>query len=155
MRRRTIDIEVLTRAAPAAVYGLLTDGSTWPRWSPIESVEIEQPGEPPPEGVGAIRVQRRGRTTGRDQIRELVPNRRFAYVSLSGLPVRDYAGEVDLALTPGGGTTIRWRASFEPRYPGTGWLVEHGIRRFLDQCVHGLAAEAITAKPGEPRTLGR
>ena len=89
-RRREIDLEVQSTAGVAEVFALLADGTTWPRWSPLESVELERTGEPPPEGVGAIRVNRRGRTTGRDQIVEVVPGRRFAYVSLSGVPVRDY-----------------------------------------------------------------
>ena len=83
----------------------------------------------------------RGRTTGRDEVREVVPDRRFAYASISGMPVRDYRAEVELEEEPDG-TVIRWRASFLPKVPGTGWLVERGIHRFLDGCVHGLAAYA-------------
>ena len=93
MRRRHIEVTAETPAPAEVVYGLLADGSSWPAWSPIESVEIERPGDAPPEGVGAIRVNRRGRTTGRDQILELVPNRRLKYATLSGLlPIRDYLG---------------------------------------------------------------
>ena len=87
-----IDVSAHSSAAPAAVFALLQDGSTWPEWSPIESFELEREGDPPPEGVGAIRFFRRGRTTGRDEIVELVPDRRLGYVSLSGLPVRDHRG---------------------------------------------------------------
>ena len=141
---RHVSIAISTPAGADSVYGLLADGSSWPRWSPIESFELEQPGNPPPEGVGAIRVFRRGRTTGRDQILELIPSRRLAYASLSGLPVRDYVGEVDLEPTPGGGTTIHWHSSFSPRTPGTGWILEHGIRRFLQRTARGLAAYAET-----------
>jgi hypothetical protein len=129
---------------PDAVFTLLTDGSTWPRWSPIESVELEREGDPPPEGPGAIRVLRRGRTMGRDQIVDVAPDQRFGYVSLSGLPVRDYQAEVELQLLAGG-TDIRWRASFLPKVPGTGWLLERGLRRFLGQCARGLAEQARAA----------
>jgi uncharacterized protein YndB with AHSA1/START domain len=145
MRRRDINVAATTTAAPEVVYGLLADGSTWPAWSAIDSVALEQPGDPPPEGVGAIRVNKRGRTTGRDQILELVPNRRLKYTTLSGLPFRDYVGEVDLEAAPGGGTSIRWHSSFFPKFAGTGWLMERGLRRFLDACVTGLAAYAATS----------
>lgn len=138
MRRRTIDLTVESPADPHTLYGLLTDSSSWPRWSPIETVELEQPGDPPPEGVGAIRRQRRGRTTGRDQIVELVPDRRFGYISLSGLPVRDYRATVDLEATATG-ARIRWQASFAPKFPGTGGLLERGLRSFLQRCAEGLA----------------
>ena len=160
MRRRHIDVSATTPAPAPAVYRLLADGSTWPRWSPMDSVELERPGDPPPEGVGAIRVNRRGRTTGRDRITELVPDRRLAYESLSGLPIREYTGVVELDEADGA-TTIRWRSSFFPKVPGTGWVLECGITRFLQQCADGLAAyagdestrthPASDAEPGAPR----
>jgi uncharacterized protein YndB with AHSA1/START domain len=146
MRRREIHIRTVSAADPEAVYRLLTDGSTWPRWSPIESFELEQPGVGPPEGVGAIRVFRRGRTTGRDQILELVPDRSISQASLSGLPIRNYVGVVDLESAPGGGTAIHWHSSFFPKVRGTGWIVERGIGRFLEQCTHGLAAYAASTQ---------
>jgi len=139
VRRRHINVTAVTPATPEVVYALLADGSSWPAWSPIESVELEEPGDPPPEGVGAIRVNRLGRTTGRDQILELVPNRSIKYATRSGLPIRDYVGEVDLEPAPGRGTTVHWHSSFFPKVPGTGWIMQRGLRRFLEQCVSGLA----------------
>jgi hypothetical protein len=144
-KRREIDITVGSGAKVDAVYALLADGTTWPRWSPIESYELEAGTGPTPDGIGEIRIYRRGRTTGRDQIVEQVPGRRFAYRSLSGLPVRDYLGQVDLEPSPTG-STIRWRASFFAKFPGTGALLERGIRRFLDECVQGLARYAATSE---------
>jgi hypothetical protein len=141
MRRRHIEVTQHSEAAPASLFALLIDGQTWPRWSPIEAFELERAGDPPPEGVGAIRVFRRGRTTGRDEIIEVVPDRRLSYRSLSGLPVRDYRAHVDLE-PDGDGTTIRWEASFAPKLPGSGPLLERGLRRFLEQCARGLAEHA-------------
>jgi uncharacterized protein YndB with AHSA1/START domain len=143
MRRRHIEATAHSDAAPDAVFALLADGATWPRWSPIESFELERPGNPPPEGPGAIRVFRRGRTVGRDQLVDVVPGERLVYVSLSGVPVRDYRGEVE--LTPSlAGTDIKWQASFTPKVPGTGWLLERGLRRFLGECATGLAAHGAS-----------
>jgi len=139
--RRHVEVAKHSTAAPDAVFALLVDGDTWPSWSPIESFELERAGDPPPEGVGAIRVFRRGRTAGRDQIVEIVPGRRFGYVSLSGLPVRDYRAQIDLE-PDGDGTTIRWQASFAPKVFGTGWLLDRGLRRFLCECAAGAAAHA-------------
>ena len=143
MGQRHIEVTKQSAAAPHAVFALLVDGNTWPRWSPIEALELERIGDPPPEGVGAIRVFRRGRTTGRDEIVEVVPDRRLGYRSLSGLPVRDYRAHVDLE-PDGDGTTIRWEASFSPKLPGTGRLLERGLRRFLYECTAGLAAHAAS-----------
>jgi hypothetical protein len=129
----------------------LADGASWPDWSPFESFELERPGDPPPEGVGAIRVFRKEGTTGRDQIVELVPGRRLGYVSLSGPPVRDYRAEIDLEGT-GEGTAIKWRASFHPRIVGTGWLLDWGLRSFLEECARGLAEHAAHVPANVPRT---
>ena len=139
MRRRHVSVTAKTSASPATVFRLLADGASWTQWSPIERVELERAGDPPPEGVGAIRVLHRGRTTGRDEILELVPDRRFAYATLSGVPVRDYVGEVDLETDPDGSTIIRWHSSFFPKIPGTGWLLDRGLTRFLEGCARGLA----------------
>ena len=42
----------------------------------------------------------------------------------------------------GDGTAIRWEASFAPKVFGAGWLLERGLRRFLEQCARGLAEHA-------------
>jgi hypothetical protein len=141
MRRRHIEVTVHSEAAPNAVFALLADGNSWSSWSPIESFELERAGDPPPEGPGAIRIFRRGRTVGRDQIVEVVPGRRFGYASLSGLPVRDYRAQIELEPA-GEGTTIRWQASFEPKFPGTGWILRRGLGRFIKDCAQGLARYA-------------
>ncbi|MGH4023145.1 MAG: SRPBCC family protein [Pseudonocardiaceae bacterium] len=144
VRRQRIEIEVHTPADPVTVYALLRDGASWPSWSPIESFALERPGVDEPEGIGAIRVFRAGRVKGRDLIAELVPGRRFGYRHFSGLPVRDYRGEIDLEPDTGG-TRICWRTSFLPRWPATGWLLRLGIHRFISQCAQGLAAHAARA----------
>jgi hypothetical protein len=94
--------------------------------------------------VGAIRVFRKGKVTGRDQVAELIPDRRFSHLHVSGLPVRDYRGDVDLEQTAGG-TKIRWHTLFRPKVPGSGWLLRWGIERFAKQCARGLAAHAQTS----------
>ena len=144
MKRRMIDITVNTTANPESVFDLVATGSTWPQWTSMDSVEIERP----PEGVGAIRVNRRGRVAGRDEIIEMERPRRFAYRSLSGVPVRDYVGEIDIQSAPDG-ASIRWRASFFPKVPGMGAILERGIRRFLTECAEGLAARAAETEVEE------
>ena len=141
MPRQQIDITARSPAPPSDVYALLADGSSWPAWSPVDSVELETPGADEPEGVGAVRVLRTGRVEGRDTIVERVPDRRFSYTHVSRLPVKDY--RADVSLEPdGGGTRIRWQASFAPKYPGTGVLVKRGIGGFLEKCANGLAEHA-------------
>ncbi len=125
------------------MYALLRDGATWPTWSPIDSFQLERAGEGEPEGLVAIRIFRKGRVTGRDQIVGLVPNRRFSYRHLTGLPVRDYRADVDLE-SAGGVTRIHWHTAFTPKLPGTGWLWRWGIGRLVRQSAQGLAVHAQT-----------
>jgi Polyketide cyclase / dehydrase and lipid transport len=146
--RQHIDIQVHTRAKANAVYALLRDGASWPRWTSIDSFELERAGEPEPEGVGAIRVFHRGKVAGRDQVAELVLDRRFSYLHLSGLPVRDYRADVDLE-PEAEGTRIRWCISFTPKVPGTGWLWRWAIGQFITQSARGLAAYAHTTSVHE------
>ena len=141
MGRQRIEHHATSTADPATVFSLLREGATWPSWSPIESVELERQGADEPEGVGAVRVLRRGRVEGRDTIAALVPDRRFVYTHVSSLPVRDYRGEIDLEPT-GEGTAIRWVSSFEPKIPGTGRLIRRGIDGFIAEMTNGLAEGA-------------
>ena len=141
MGRQRIEHHATSTADPATVYSLLREGATWPSWSPIESVELERQGADEPEGIGAVRVLRRGRVEGRDTIAELVPDRRFVYTHVSSLPVRDYRGEIDLEPS-GDGTTIRWVSSFEPKIPGTGRLIRRGLDGFIAEMTNGLAEGA-------------
>src|SRR5919106_74797 len=78
-----VDVTVEAQAAPAAVYALLRDGATWPQWGRWDSFELERPGTDEPEGVGAIRVWHVGRKRIREEIVELIPDRRFGYTLLS------------------------------------------------------------------------
>jgi hypothetical protein len=135
-------IETIARSSAdaATVYSLLIDGKTWPTWSPLDSFELEST---PPEGLGSIRVFRTGRTVSREEVVELVPNRRFSYALLSGLPLRNYRADIDLTPVEGG-TVIRWRSSFTPKVPGTGWIYRWALNRFIQRCVDGLAAHATT-----------
>ncbi|MEN3608460.1 SRPBCC family protein [Plantactinospora sp. ZYX-F-223] len=143
MARKEIDVRVHTTASPAVVYALLIDGAGWPGWSPLGSFELERPGADEPEGVGAIRVFRTGRVTSRERVVERVPDRRFSYELLSGLPLRDYRADVD--LTPErGGTSIRWHSTFTAKVPGTGWLYRRALGRFIGRVAAGLAAHAAT-----------
>src|SRR3954451_22226816 len=138
MGRQRIEHTATTIADPATVYALLREGATWPSWSPIDSVELEREGDAEPEGVGAVRILRSGKVTGRDTIAELVPDRRFAYTHASSLPVKDYRGEIDLQPTASG-TSIRWVSTFEPKIPGTGKILKRGLGRFIADMTNGLA----------------
>ena len=51
-----IEIKVTSRASAHAIFRLLRDGATWPRWSLFDLFELEREGRHDPLGVGTIRV---------------------------------------------------------------------------------------------------
>ncbi len=143
MGRQRIEHHATTTADPATVYALLRDGASWPGWGPLDSFELERPGADEPEGLGAVRIYRSGRVTGRDTIAELVENRRFSYTHVSSLPIKNYRADVDLTPTADG-TEIRWVSQFDPKIPGTGRLMRRGLDGFVGQHANGLAQRATT-----------
>ena len=132
MARQHVDATAWSAAPPPAVYALLVDGATWPTWSGHDGFELVERGEGDGDGVGAVRVLHRGRTRSREQIVELVHDRRLGYTLLAGLPLRDYRANVDLAPERDG-TAIHWCSDFAPRVPGTGWLFRRALNRFMAQ----------------------
>lgn len=85
-----------------------------------------------------MRIFRTGRAISREQIAELVPERRFVYDNLGG-PFRSYRGVVDLEAEPAGGTTITWTGTFAPRLPLTGRFLRWYLTRFMQRMADGLA----------------
>jgi hypothetical protein len=142
MGRQEISERAHTSAPPAAVHALLRDGATWPAWSPLGSFELREEGRDGGESPGAIRVFRTGRTTTVERIVELVPDRRFSYELVSGIPIRGYRADVDLTPAADGGTDIHWHSTFTARVPGTGGLIRRSLGRFIGRTVAGLAAHA-------------
>lgn len=141
MARQHVEATGWSPAPPSAVYRLLVDVASWPSWSGHKTAELVERGEGDGDGVGAVRILRRGGVSSREQIVELVPDRRLGYILLSGLPLRDYRANVD--LTPErGGTAIRWYSDFEAKLPGTGWLFRVALGRFMATAVESLAARA-------------
>jgi Polyketide cyclase / dehydrase and lipid transport len=149
MGRQRIEHHATTTADPATVYALLRDGAGWPTWSPIESCELERPGTPEPEGLGAVRLFRSGRVTGHDEIVELIPDRRFSYTHTSNLPIRNYRADVDLEPIAHG-TAIRWVSTFDPKLPGTGLLMRRALDGFIAKLTDGLAEHATAVADARP-----
>jgi hypothetical protein len=130
-----------SRAPAAAVFALLKDGTTWPDWTMFDAFELERPGNEEPMGLGAIRVFSTALSRAREEIVELVPDRRLSYILLSGFPFNNYRADVDLSPRADGGTSIDWRASFEAKYPGTGWF----WRLFMTAVLRKVASDLASA----------
>jgi hypothetical protein len=141
---RAIKVQAIatSKAPPPVVFALLKDGATWPDWTIFDAFELVRPGEGGPSGVGEIHVFSTALTRAREEIVELVPDRRLSYILLSGFPLKDYRADVDLSAREDGGTSIMWRAAFDPKYKGTGWLCRLFVTAVLKKIASDLAAGA-------------
>jgi carbon monoxide dehydrogenase subunit G len=72
----------------------------------------------------------------REEIVEVIPDRRISDTLLAGLPLRGYRADFDLTPTSEG-TQVRWHASFEAP-PGLGWIYVAALRRFTGRLLDGL-----------------
>lgn len=142
MGSKSVEAHATSAAPPAAIMALLTDGASWPSWSGHDSFElVESAPEGPKEGVGAVRIFRKGRVASTERVIEYVPDRRLGYELVSGMPLVGYRGYVDLTPTPAG-TDIHWHSSFDPKVRGTGWFYAYVLRVFIRRATTSLAAKA-------------
>lgn len=123
------------------VWARYTDHVSWTRWAGLGRVRLDRTGEPPPNGVGCVRVISSAGVSAFEEVLSFEPPRRMTYrVLRGGIPIRDHLGEVDFSEEEGG-TRIVWRCRFESKIPGLGsafrWLVTTVFRRALA----GLAAD--------------
>ncbi len=135
---RTITATATSSAPPAAVWALLADGPAWARWGSWSRSEVEGGA---PLGPGAVRVLVRRPYEVRERITEWVPGERLGYELVEGMPVRGYRSQVSLEPTASGGTTVRWRSSYEHANP----LIALVLRLAIRDSVRKLAKAAATA----------
>jgi uncharacterized protein YndB with AHSA1/START domain len=138
MGHKEIAVRRVIPAPPAAVFAALLDRSHWPAWSGHTGFEPVRPGAAGPDDVGSVGLLRSGRRrVVREEITEVVPDRRIGYAMLAGLPLRRYRAGFD--LTPvADGTQVHWHAGFDAP-PGFGWVYVAALRRFTRRMLDGLA----------------
>jgi uncharacterized protein YndB with AHSA1/START domain len=131
---------------PDAVWDVVADHPGIARWTLFRRVVMEAGGRTDPHGVGAVRALHLIGPPIREEITAFEPGRRLEYRLLSGLPARDYTGEVLLEPT-GTGTRIRWTIRFTPAFPGAQIPVSSGVRyiaRSLAQEVKRRAGNGVS-----------
>jgi uncharacterized protein YndB with AHSA1/START domain len=137
MGHKEIDVLRVIPNPPAAVFATLLDRSRWPAWSGHDAFELVRPGANGPYDVGSVGLLRSGRRrVMREEIVEVVPDRRIGYTLLAGLPLRGYRAGFDLTPTAEG-TEVRWHSSFDAP-PGFGWIYVAALRRFTRRLLDGL-----------------
>jgi uncharacterized protein YndB with AHSA1/START domain len=128
-------------APPEIVFDVLTDHRRYTEITLLRKAELEREGEPAPNGVGAIRRLTAVGPPMREEVLAYEPGKRFSYKLLSGLPVRDHVGTVE--LTPGGGgTRVVYAVRTTPTLPLVGGAFLVGMKFGIKQLLGGVAKEA-------------
>ena len=118
------------------VWNKLSDLESWHAWGPWKRTELE----------GDIRtmVSERRKLHGRsyvlkEKVTALVPEERFEYDLLSGLPVKNYHATVTLTDADGGGTDIHWASHFDPPWGIVGGLWRGAMLKVITEVSEALA----------------
>lgn len=129
---------------PAAqLWGALADHAGMSTWFPGVTVALEKYGEPPPNGLGAIRSVRMLRLVVREEVTAFEQPRRLTYRCLSGLPLHNYEGEV-LLMQRGAATDVTWVLSCDSRFFLVQLLLSCNARIFLSAFLRAAKRRGLT-----------
>lgn len=129
-------------AAPAeTVFEVLTDHRRYSEITPLRKSVLEREGEPAPNGVGAIRVLSAVGPPLREETIAYEAPTRFSYKLLSGAPLRDHVGTIE--LTPrDGGTRFVYAVRTTPTLPLIGGVAVAVAKLGVKQLFDGIAKES-------------
>jgi uncharacterized protein YndB with AHSA1/START domain len=131
-----------TVAAPAeVVFDVLTDHRGYADISPVRKVTLERDGDPAPNGVGAIRRVSLVGPPIREEVVEYQRPTRFAYRMLSGAPLRDHVGTVELTPT-GDKTDVAYHVDTTPTIPVVGNIAAQAIKVAVKQLLNAIKKES-------------
>ncbi|HXZ84601.1 MAG TPA: SRPBCC family protein [Myxococcota bacterium] len=133
-----IELSQHVAASRERVFDLYSDWVGWTRWAGVKEVVLRQEGDPPPNGLGAIRVIRARGMAIEEEITAFERPARIGYRLIAGAPIREHAGEVRFEAE-GTGTRLTWSIRFRPLVPGTGWLLRALLQREIRSVLGGLA----------------
>lgn len=128
-------------APPETIFEVLVDHRAYSSITPLRRSELEREGEPAPNGAGAIRVLRALGPPLREEVLTYEEPSRFSYKLLSGLPVRDHVGTVELTAHEGG-TRMTYAVRTMPTVPLVGAAVVGVVKLGVKQLIDGVSAEA-------------
>ncbi len=135
----TVEVERTYVAPVSRVWDKYTDHAGWTEWAGAGRVRLAREGKEQRDGVGCLRVIENPGVAVREEITEFEPHRRMRYRLLDDPGIRDHEGEVTFDDLGGHRTRVVWRCSFEPKIPGSGWLLHKGVSFFFSRVLRRLA----------------
>jgi uncharacterized protein YndB with AHSA1/START domain len=128
-------------APPETVFDVLTDHRRYTEITSLRKAELEREGEPAPNGLGAIRVLTVVGPPMREEVIGYERPNRFSYKILSGLPVRDHVGTVELKAADGG-TEVTYAVKTTPTIPLAGPVFMAILKKAIRDLIGGVAKES-------------
>jgi uncharacterized protein YndB with AHSA1/START domain len=128
-------------APPETIFEVLVDHRAYSSITRLRRSELEREGEPAPNGAGAIRVLGAVGPPLREEVLTYEEPSRFSYKLLSGLPVRDHVGTVELTAHEDG-TRMTYAVRTMPTVPLVGAAVVGVVKLGVKQLIDGVSAEA-------------
>ena len=129
-------------APPEFVFDVLTDHCGYTKITPVRKAVLEREGEPEPNGLGAIRaLSALPGPPMREEVIAYERPSRFSYTVLSGLPVRDHVGTVELHPKDGG-TEIVYALKTIPTPTLIGPVFMPILKKAIRDLISGVSKEA-------------
>ena len=120
-----------TTAPIETVFDALTDHRAIAGYTrAVRRSTLDREGVPAPNGVGAVR---RLEAVGPALLEEIIAYQRptgYTYKLVSGAPVRDHVGTIELREA-GTGTAASWHLRSTPTIPGVDWLLTPVLKRVI------------------------
>ena len=136
----TIDRTVA--APPETIFEVLTDHRRYAEYTPLRKARLEREGDPAPNGVGAIRVLTAVGPSLREEVIAYQPPTRFAYKLLSGAPLRDHVGTVEITPGADGRSKVVYALRTTPTVPLVGPLVVLVVKQAIGSLLDGVVKES-------------
>lgn len=141
--RRTVQVERRLGAPPEAVFEVIADHARYDRFEGVRRSELVEPGDPDPNGLGAVRWVWLGPLRFEEEITACEPPSRLDYLirEVKRLPFRHEGGSI--RLTPdGAGTHAVWTSSFEIPIPLIGGALDRIFAARLERGFGGLLEQS-------------
>jgi hypothetical protein len=137
---QSIHVTRTIHAAAEPIFDLLADHANYERFRPIHASRLLREGDPPPNGIGALREIQVRPLTFEEEVTAYERPIRLDYLIVKlNVPFEHHGGSITLA-PEGDGTAVDWRSSFAVPTPVVGRLeefvwgpvLERGFRRVLE-----------------------
>jgi uncharacterized protein YndB with AHSA1/START domain len=153
--RRSIRVERRLDAPPEAIFEIVTDHARYDRFDGVRRSELVEPGDPDPNGLGAVRWIWLGPLRFEEEVTAFEPPRRLDYLirDIRALPFRHEGGSI--RLTPDdAGTHAVWTSSFEVPVPLVGSAIDRIFSARLERgFAHVLERSAELSTEASPASV--